>query len=135
VNGRFGYPLGFMAAVTVTIVTVAAHATRHPLWSVAALAVVTAALATATTLPAVLATAAVCWALHAGFVLGRHGELQFSAASGGAAVLLLTVAVVAYAASRAARGLRVRRQADRHAVTIPAPRRSTPARPVGSTPA
>lgn len=97
-NGWVGYPLGFVAAVAVTIVTVAAHATVHPLWSVVALTVTAAAVATVTTLPAALATAAVCWMLHAGFVLGRHGDLQLSTASAAVAALLAVVTVVAHGA-------------------------------------
>src|SRR5262245_50855807 len=88
VDGGFGYPLGFVMAVTVTIMAIAAHTTGHPLWSVGALAVTTAAVAAVTTLPAALATAGMCWALHAGFVLGRHADLQFSPASGIAAAVL-----------------------------------------------
>jgi len=119
VSGSVGYPLGFVAAVTVTVLAVAAHATSHPLWSVAALAVPTAAIAAVTTLPAALATAGVCWALHAGFVLGRHGDLQFSSASAAAAALLVAVAVVVHAVGVVVRaGLR----ANRRPVAIPTPR-------------
>lgn len=82
---------------------VAAHATDHPLWSVGALAVTTAVIATVTTLPATLATAAVCWALHAGFILGRHGVLQLSPESAGAAGVLAAVAVVVNLAAHAYR--------------------------------
>jgi hypothetical protein len=115
VSGWIGYPLGFVAAVAVTIVAVAAHATDHPLWSVAALAVT---------------TAAVCWMLHAGFVLGRHGDLQFSSASTGAAALLVAVAMIAHAAGLAVRvGLR----ASQRTVAVPRPGGPVTRRLSGST--
>ena len=103
VNGWVGYPLGFAAAVTATVVAVAAHATNRPLWSAVALTVTAAVVAAVTTLPAALATAGVCWMLHAGFVLGRRGELEFSADSAADAALLGTVTVVAYGAGVAVR--------------------------------
>jgi hypothetical protein len=119
-----------VAAVAVTIVAVAARATGHPLWSVAALAVTTAAVASVTALPAALATAAVCWMLHAGFVLGRHGDLQFSSASTGAAALLVAVAMIAHAAGLAVRvGLR----ASQRTVAVPRPRGPVTPRLSGST--
>lgn len=118
VNGRLGYPLGFAAAIVVTIVAVAAHGTGHPEWVLAALTATVAAVATVTTFPAALATAAVAWALQAGFVLGRLGDLVFTVASLAAAVALLTAALVAYTAATAVR--HVRRPAD---VQIPRPRR------------
>lgn len=132
-NGWVGYPLGFVTAVTVTNVTVAAHATSHPLWSVAALAVTAAAIAALTTLPAALATAAVCWMLHAGFVLGRHGDLELSPASAATAALLAAVTVVAYGAGVAARaGLRRHPRAGSRAAPIPAPRDPMTPRLTGS---
>jgi hypothetical protein len=103
VNGRFGYPLGFAAGVLVTIVAVAAHGTAHPSVALAALTATAALVAAVTTLSAALASAAVSWGLHAGFVLGRRGELEFSQASTVAAGVLGGAAVVTFAVVLAVR--------------------------------
>jgi hypothetical protein len=108
IPGSAGYPLGTAAAVVVTILTVTTHATDHPLWSVLALAVAAATIGTVTTLPAALATAAVCWALHAGFVLGRRGDLNLSDESAAAGALLSAVTVFGYLAGVAVRTTRRR---------------------------
>ena len=81
ISGALGYPLGFLAAVAVTVVAVAAQGTEHPQWTLTALSGMAAAVATVTNLRAALAVGAVSWALHAGFILGRHGELQAVLAS------------------------------------------------------
>ena len=117
VIGQVGYPLGFAAAVVVSVVAVAAHATGHPLWSVGALTVTAAMTAAVTTLPATLATAGVCWMLHAGFVLGRRGELELSAESAADAALLTAATVLSYGTAVAVRIGRQRR------AEIPEPRR------------
>lgn len=117
VSGHIGYPLGFAATVTVTIVAVAAHGTAHPDGTLAALAVTVAAVAAVTALPAGLATAVVAWALQSGFVLGRHGDLVFTRPAGIAAAVLCAAAVLAYVVSLAVRY--ARRTAP---VVIPAPR-------------
>lgn len=96
-DGDFGFPLGAAAGVVVTIIAVAAGATAHPWLGLSALAIVSAAVAAATSLWASLATAAVYWALHAGFVLGRHGALVFDDRSGRAAVVLAAVTVLTFA--------------------------------------
>lgn len=100
VPGGFGLPLGFTAGIFVTTVAVAAGATSRPGWSVAALAVTVAGVSAVTTPAAALGTAAVCWCVHDGFVLGRRGDLVFTAASAEAAALLIAtaLAVVALAA-------------------------------------
>jgi hypothetical protein len=103
VPGGFGFPIGFLAAVAVTFAAVAAHATAHPLWSLIALCAVTGVLACVTTLPASVATAAVAWGLHAGFVLGRHGDLVFTSTSARDALVLAAVTVVSFATAAAAR--------------------------------
>lgn len=96
-DGDFGFPIGAAAGVVVTIIAVAAGATAHPWLGLSALAVVSAAMAAVTGLWASLATAAVCWALHAGFVLGRHGALVFDGRSGRSAVVLAAVTVLTFA--------------------------------------
>ncbi|RZS31159.1 hypothetical protein EV193_11538 [Herbihabitans rhizosphaerae] len=93
VTGWFGFPLGFASAIVATILAVAIGATGHPIASVLLHIVVIAVTSTA---PAALATAVTCWAMHAGFVLGRHGELATSGQAGhDAFVLLLNTLIVA----------------------------------------
>lgn len=124
-TGWAGYPAGFAAAVGVTMVAVAAHGAGHPQWTLGALALAAAAVAAITTLPAALATAVLCWALHAGFILGRYGDLALTAASARAGAVLVGVALLARVVAGAVRAVR---QADRPA-PIPA-RRPAPAIPV-----
>ena len=111
--GGFGFPLGFLASVVVTTGAVAAGATRHPTLAVLALAGVTIAIAAVSTSGATVGTAAVCWAMHAGFVLGRHGDLAFTARSTKDAVVLGAVAVIAALAAG------VRRNPARVAIPVP----------------
>lgn len=118
-SGRLGYPLGFAGAIAVTLVAVAAHGTDHPQWTLTALAGTSAAVATVTTARATLATAAVAWALHAGFVLGRRGELVYTPASAAAAAVLCCAVVVAYVIAVAAR---YARRGSAAPLAIPAPR-------------
>jgi hypothetical protein len=106
VNGRVGYPGGFTATVIVTVVAVAAHGTEHPYGVLTALAVTVAVVGAVTTLPATVASAAVAWALQAGFVLGRHGELEFTVTSLAAAAVLVAAAVLAYTTALAVRYVR-----------------------------
>ncbi|SDM33793.1 hypothetical protein [Allokutzneria albata] len=47
------------------------------------------------TTSAAMATVVVCWALHAGFVLGRWGELVFTARSANDALVLVVCALAA----------------------------------------
>ncbi|HVV14705.1 hypothetical protein [Amycolatopsis sp.] len=96
----FGFPLGFAAAIAVTIGAVAAGATRQPGWSVAALVLVVAAAAVLSTPLAVLGTALVSWALHDGFVLGRGGDLVFTRDSALAAAVLAGTALLGAALAR-----------------------------------
>lgn len=109
VPGGFGFALGFLAGIVATTVVVAAGATGHPGWSVAALAVAVAGVSGVTTPSAAIATAMVCWCLHDGFVLGRYGDLVFTAGSAGSAVVLLSAAVIALVAASAVRTARDRR--------------------------
>jgi len=61
-------------------------------------------------------TAATCWALYAGFVLGRAGQLVLTEPSGRALLVLLVTAVVATALGAAARlaFAAARRRPDNH---------------------
>jgi len=113
VPGRFGFALGFATGVPVTILAVAAGATSHPVWALITLTVAVAAVSAVTTLGAALGTAAVCWSLHSGFVLGRRGDLVFTAGSLRAAVVLVLTAgtfVVVASAVRAGLAWRHTRQ-------------------------
>jgi hypothetical protein len=124
VSGGFGFPLGFAAGIVATTVAVAAGAAGHPGWSVAALAAAVAAVSAVTTLPAAVGTAAVCWFLHDGFVLGRHGDLVFTTASARAAVILVLAALVAVLLAGLARAMRSWLAVPRGALNrVPQPRR------------
>jgi hypothetical protein len=103
VQGWAGYPLGFVVASAVTTVAVAAGGTVHPLRTLVALAAAAAAIAAVATLRAALATAALCWALHTGFVVGRFGELALTAGTVRAAALLAAVVVFASGIAHAVR--------------------------------
>ncbi len=89
----FGFPAGFGAGIVATLVAVAAGATRHPDWLVVALVLVVTAVATVSTAPAALGTAATSWCLLDVFLLGRHGQLVFTMAAGLDAVILTLVAL------------------------------------------
>jgi hypothetical protein len=95
VPGGFGFPLGFLAAILATAGAVAAGATEHPERALILLAAVTAAIGWASTFRAAIGTATVSWALHAGFVLGRHGDLAFTPQALRDSLILVTVAVLA----------------------------------------
>lgn len=118
--GGLGFPLGFLLAIVVTFVAIAAGATTHPQWTVAALAATGAVVACLSTFRATLATAAVCWALHSGFVLGRLGDLVFTPQAARDAVVLCAVATIAFLLATAVRTVRGRRWAS--TVRIPAQR-------------
>jgi hypothetical protein len=93
--GGFGFPLGFVAATVVVLVSAAA---TNPLVALVALACVTAAVAAVTTLPAALGTALVSWGLYAGFVTGHLGQLQLTGRTALAAGVLLLAALAAFGA-------------------------------------
>jgi hypothetical protein len=116
VPGGFGFPLGAAAGVLLTLTTVAAGATGHPQWSVAALAVVVTGAAVVTTPGATAGTAVVCWCLVSGFVVGRQGDLTFSGASLLAAAVLGATAVGAVAVVTAVRVARRWRRTEPSAV-------------------
>jgi hypothetical protein len=94
IDNGFGFPLGFAAAVAATVVSIGAGATRHHGYSLGMLVVVVAVVAAVTTMRAAMGTAAVAWALHAGFVLGRLGQLVFTPESAYAAMALAAVVLI-----------------------------------------
>jgi hypothetical protein len=129
-SGWAGYALGFVAAVSVTLVAVAAHGSGHPLWSLGALAATAAAVAAVTTLPGALATTALCWALDAGFVVGRHADLAFTAGTARAALVLAVAALAGYAVASVVRQLRAR---PAPVMTVPVPREAPLLQVLGHT--
>jgi hypothetical protein len=99
----FGGPLGFAAGIATTMVVVAAGATRHPGAGLVAVVVTVAVVSAVTTCAGAAMTAATCWALYAGFVLGRAGQLVLTESSARALLVLLVTGVVATALGAAAR--------------------------------
>ena len=94
-SGGFGFPLGCVLGVVVTILSAAFGATGHPGISVFAMVLVIDAVAVLSTARATLGTIAVCWCLHAGFILGRRGELALTAQSGRDALILVLCGLAA----------------------------------------
>lgn len=129
VPGGFGFPFGVVLAVAAAFLVVAVGATGQPVLSVVAMVAVVDVIAVLSTARATLATAAVCWCLHAGFVLGRQGELAFTAQSRHDALVLLFCALGGILFSsmvRAARAPLHEREYDRNVPAIPVqqPRRA-----------
>lgn len=119
IRGWNGYPLGFLAATAVTTAAVAAGGTEHPHWTLAALAGTAAAIAAVATLRAALATAALCWALHTGFISGRFGELTITAGSAHAAAVLATAALLAFGIAHGVRRIAPSGGPDDHRDDVP----------------
>ncbi|MEV6238635.1 hypothetical protein [Lentzea sp. NPDC051838] len=90
-----GFPLGAVLACATTFLVVVSGAASQPVLSVLALAAVIGFIAVTSTISATLATAAVAWCLHAGFVLGRLGDLELSARSAHDALVLGGVGLIA----------------------------------------
>ncbi|MCP3805077.1 hypothetical protein NLX83_38010 [Allokutzneria sp. A3M-2-11 16] len=101
--GAFAFPAGVVAGVGATALLVASGATGQPVLSLLAMVAVVDTVAMMSTVRATAATAVVCWALHAGFVLGHHGELAFTARAGTDAIALVLCAVTALAFAAALR--------------------------------
>ncbi len=120
IRGWAGYPLGFVAAIAVTIVAVAAGGTAHPQWTLIALVATAAAIGAVTTLRAAVATGALCWALHAGFVIDRFGELTLTTDTTRAAAVLAAAVLLASGIAHTVRTVRLARSAVR-VVPIPVP--------------
>jgi hypothetical protein len=106
VPGRFGFPLGFALGVVATVLAVAIGATAQPILSLIVMVAVVDTMAMVTTVRATLGTMVVCWCLHAGFVLGRQGELAFTPQSGHDALVLLLVTLSALAFASIIRAFR-----------------------------
>ncbi len=113
IPGGFGFPLGCAGVTAAAIAADVAGGSGHPVYSLVALGLVVAATATVTTVVAAAGTAAVAWAVHTGFLLGRAGQLVFDTASAQAA-LVFTIALVL--------GLLIAR--TQRPMIVPAPRRA-----------
>lgn len=87
-SGGFGFSLGAALGVVATAAVVVAGATSQPVLSVIAMVAVVNVIALASTWRAALATAVVCWFLHDGFVLGRHGDLTLAGQAGHDALVI-----------------------------------------------
>ncbi|WP_169792643.1 hypothetical protein [Lentzea aerocolonigenes] len=70
------------------MLVVATGAASQPVLSVIAMVVVVNVIALFSTWPAALGTAVVCWFLHDGFVLGRHGDLALVGQAGHDALVI-----------------------------------------------
>jgi hypothetical protein len=98
-------------SIVATVSSVAIGAAVQPIMSLIAMVAVVDAMALLTTVRAALATAVVCWCLHSGFVLGRHGELVFTPQSGHDALVLLLVTLSALGFASILRAAREHRDA------------------------
>ena len=119
VLGRFGFPLGCALGVVATVLSGAAGATSQPILSLIAMVAAVDAVSMVTTVGAALATAAACWCLHTGFVLGRNGELAFTPQSRHDALVLLLAALSALAFASTIRAVRAQRDTDEYASNVP----------------
>jgi hypothetical protein len=111
--------LGFLTAILTTTVAVATGATTHPLAALLPLVAVVLAIAAVSTPAATVATAAVSWTLHAGFVLGRHGDLAFTPPSIRDAAVLGAAALLAVLGTTLARTLLAPSRTTLVAIPVP----------------
>ena len=94
--GGFGFPLGCVVATAVVLGSAAVGAFAHPVAVLVALACATVAVSATTALPAALGTAFVSWCLYTGFVVDRLGQLEITAGTALAALVLALAALLAY---------------------------------------
>ncbi|HEX8865815.1 MAG TPA: hypothetical protein VF821_09190 [Lentzea sp.] len=129
----FGFFLGAALAVVATFLVVLAGARSQPVVSVVALVAVVDLVAVISTASATLATAAVCWCLHSGFVLGRLGQLVFTAQARHDALVIGLCAlggILFASTARAAVAQLHEREYDVNVPVIPVQRVTAPVRPV-----
>ncbi|MCR6490517.1 hypothetical protein M8542_47710 [Amycolatopsis sp. OK19-0408] len=122
-SGGFGFPFGCVAAVVAVLVADVAGATGSPWYALVTLGSVVLFSACRTSVLAAFGVAVVAWALQAGFVLGRAGELSFSPASAVAAGVF-GLALLAGALASLAPPVRI--PAPRVPASRPASRTMTP---------
>ncbi|WP_439658494.1 hypothetical protein ACSHWB_39875 [Lentzea sp. HUAS TT2] len=133
VPGGLAFFLGSALAAVTTSLLVAVGVRSEPVLSVLAMVAVVNLVAVTSKAWAAPATATVCWCLHSGFVLGRLGELTFTARSGHDALVIAGCAlgaVLLVSTLRAASAPLHEREHDENVPVIPeqrAPRALTPA--------
>lgn len=115
----FGFPLGCAAGFAVTTVASVAGLAGHAVLGAVMLGGTVAVTSAVTTVPAAVGCAVACWALYAGFIVGRAGELAFTRASSTALGVFALVAALGLACRALLRGPR---QAQERPVVIPKPR-------------
>lgn len=123
-SGGFGFPFGCGAAVVAVLL--AALAGPSPWYALVTLGLVVLLTALWSTAAAALGVAVVAWALDSGFVLGRAGELTFSAAAAVAALVFAALLASGFAARLASRPASPRIPAPRTPVPTPQSRVSAP---------
>ncbi|USX53912.1 hypothetical protein [Lentzea sp. HUAS12] len=125
VPGGFAFFSGSALAAVVVLLLVAVGVRSEPVLSVVALVAVVDLVAVTSRAWAALATVVVCWCLHSGFVLGRLGDLTFTARSGHDALVLggcALGAVLLVSTLRAASAPLHEDEHDENVPTIPRPR-------------
>jgi hypothetical protein len=81
IAGPLGSAAGFAAGIVATIVAALAGAAGRPGIGLATMALAVAAVSAVTTVVGALATAAQCWLLYGGFIVGRSGSLVLNDSS------------------------------------------------------
>jgi hypothetical protein len=81
IPGPVGSAAGFAAGIVATIIASGAGAIGQPGVGLAIVALAVAAVSALTTVAGALATAAQCWLLYAGFIMGRSGNLVLNDSS------------------------------------------------------
>ena len=124
--GGFGFPLGSTLGIIVVTLGIMGGATSQPIISVVGLVAVIDAVAIFSTASAAIGTAVICWLLHAGFVLGRHGQLALTGQSRHDALVFAADALavlVLVRIARSATALLHERENDPAAPRIPGQRK------------
>ncbi|MET0136568.1 MAG: hypothetical protein ABW215_23515 [Kibdelosporangium sp.] len=95
IAGLLGSAAGFAAGIFATIIAALAGAGGRPEIGLAAMALAVAVVSAVTTIVGALATAAQCWLLYGGFIVGRSGHLVLNDSSVEVAALFGLVALAA----------------------------------------
>lgn len=134
VSGGLAFFSGAALAALMTLLLVAVGVRSAPVLSVLAMVAVVNLVAVTSKAWAALATATVCWCLHSGFVLGRLGELTFTARSGHDALVIagcVLGAVLLVSTLRAASAPLHEREYDENVPAIPKQRAPGALAPAG----
>lgn len=105
IPGPLGSAAGFAAGIVATIIASVAGTVGQPGLGLAVVALAVAAVSALTTLAGALATAAQCWLLYAGFIMGQSGSLVLNDSSLEVAGLfgIVALATVAITSGRSVR--------------------------------